>query len=384
MNPPAGRIVQTSIGRRFRLWRQQFLPIMVWSLAVAACVVLAKRQAQYIDAVGIVEVRNVVVAPLIDGTIHGMSVDVLDLVHSGDVVALMDDTLVKSELMVAEAELGRLDAELQAESARIDLELANSNRDAMIDMRRLALDEEEARLEHLDRLISQETDRVTLQRLELRVARQKSLTAEMIDDESVYDETRLLHDALKTQIEENEAAIRLARVNIDTAKARRAEAETLGVAVAANNFLAPFSEALTVQHKRIEEIKNRSIMLTLKAPMSGQVSTLFHRTGETVLSGDPVMLISDTSSQRILAYVDQSSARKIKVDTEVEIHSRGYPTQIAQAKVVKVGSTIEEYPLALKGNSLMTRRGLPLLVTPLKADVFIPGEILDLRIKVEE
>jgi len=70
--------IKTPLSRLFMLWRKRFLPVLIWGTAVAVAVVLVQRQRVYVDAVGIAEAKTTYVAPLFDGTVQSLAVDVLD------------------------------------------------------------------------------------------------------------------------------------------------------------------------------------------------------------------------------------------------------------------------------------------------------------------
>ena len=370
-----GRI-RTPLQRRVRLGRQRVLPALVWVAALAVLGVLAQRQTREIGAIGMVELHEVSVAPLADGTVHGLSVDLLDKVDAGQAVAMMDDTLMRAELVEAEAELSRLRAQLEADSERSSLYVADLKLESLDNQRRFALDEEEAQLDYLDRLVRQESDRISLEWLGIMSERQKALVDENIADESTYDKTWLRYKALEEELKENEAAIAGAKQRADEALNRRDERGREVFDVNLARMLQPLSESLKVQEARIHRVKERRAMLVLRAPVGGQVSSIFRRPGEMVLSGNPVLAISAAGSERVLAYVDESTATRIAPGSEVSVASRRDPTLMAKARLVKLGSHVEQFPLRLQRNPRIPEWGLPILVGELPKDVFYPGEVV--------
>lgn len=379
--------VRTPLLRRSRLLQQQILPVVIWCMALAMVVVLGKRGMGYIDAVGIVELREMMVAPLTDGTLQAMDVDLFDEVKLGDTVAVMDDPLVRTELLAAQVELNRLRAALETNRDRLQLQVANRE----VQLGRYFVNEEMAELDYLDRIVLQEADNARLQVLENQLRREDQLVKEGVLDAATYDLTRAEYQDLKTRIEENKIAIARAEQLREEAKARRQELESETTDVEVAQLFDPMSEAIRVQSSVIQGIAERRAKLELKAPLSGRVSSIFHRTGETVLSGDPILAIADTSSQRVLAYVDEPAARQIAVGGEVKLLSRDYPRIVVSGRVLKVNSKIEMFPLRLSPNPTYTvvvpdsggpkvpRWGLPVLVGDIPPNVFFPGEALDLR-----
>ena len=376
--------IATPVAQRLRRWRQRSLPVIVWVLAVVAAGVLAQRQGRYIDAVGIVERHDVAVAPLVDGTVHSLSVDLFDYVDAGQTLALMDDTLVTAELMVAEAELARLGTALERENNRLEFDVAAQLAGDLNELRRFMVNEETARLDYLDRIVQRETDQVTLQRLGILLERQQGLVKERIIDADTYDATRLEYQALETQLAENEAAIALAQTRVEQAARRRTDRERQRLADAdAARFLMPIAEAIAVQEACIEEIRDRRMKLVLKTPLAGQVSSIVHRTGETVLAGDPLLTITDPASARVLAYVDERFAHRLRPGMNVELRSQRPARDIILAKVTKVGAQIDPFPMRLWRSPLVTQWGRPVIIGNIPADRFLPGEALQLRVLLQ-
>ena len=123
-------------------FRRQVVPFLVWILAVVAFVFAGQQQSSYQFAVGIVETSDVQIAPIKDGTIRSMRVDLFDSVEAGDIVAMMDDTLVAAELVIEEAQLAQLKAELDVERNRLESDMELSALEQLDDLRRYQLDEE--------------------------------------------------------------------------------------------------------------------------------------------------------------------------------------------------------------------------------------------------
>ena len=131
----------------------------------------------------------------------------------------------------------------------------------------------------------------------------------------------------------------------------------------------------------ISEIKQRVAMLVLTAPATGQVLQIFHRPGETVLAGDPILAIADTGNQRVLAYVDARAAGEIQPGDEVSIRSEHRPGRVAEARVTTAGAGITELPIALRSTPILPEWGFPILISNIPQGVFLPGERLSVRIK---
>ncbi len=376
------RKIRTPFSRLLMLWRRRYLPLMVWVGAVALAIALAQQQRVYVDAPGVVESKTAFVASLVDGTVQSLAVDLLDPVEAGQVVAVMDDTLVRSEMAVAEAELERVRALLDAEMARYDQTQQLEQASVQNDLRRFRLNEEEARLNHLDRVIQHETDKVTLERLAVQMKREEALRAQHLLDDAAYEQTQLTYQALKTKIEKDKRAIALAEENINTAAERRESQELLAVDGAEVDALLRALQAdIAAQQANVAAVQERRRSLTLVAPVAGQVAAITRRPGESVLAGDPVLTITGAGSNRVLAYVDERSVRRFSVGDPVELHSKTQPKTVVQGEVLKVGESIEAFPLRLQVTPMMPQHGYAVLVGGLPESAFRPGEALNLRVR---
>jgi len=379
--------VATPFLRRSKLMQRRLMPIMVWCIAVAMVVALGKRRFGYIDAVGIVELREMIVAPLTDGTLQAMNVDLFDEVKLGDTVAFMDDPMLRTELLAAQVQLNRLRADLETSRDRLQLQAANRQ----VQIGRYLVNEDMAQLDYLDRKVQQEADEARLQVLQTQLQREARLVNEGVLDAATYDVTRADVEELKARIEENKTAITRSQQLREQARALREELEAESPEVEVAQLSSPLSEAIRAQNSVIQGITERRAKLELKAPLSGKVSSIFHRTGETVLSGDPILAITDTTSQRVLAYVDEPAARQVEVGAEVKLLSRDYPRKVVAGRVLKVNSKIEMFPLRLSpnptyriiipdaGGPKVSRWGLSVLIGEIPPNIFFPGEILDVR-----
>lgn len=367
--------IRTPFRRRVLLMRQRFLPVSAWLLAIAVLVVLAGRQYDRMNVVyGVVELNEVSVAPLADGMLDGITVDVFDEVTGDQVVALMDDALVRSELITAQAELAQLRAQL-ADERRLT---AERTAEADAATRRYALDLEEAKLEYLARWAEQESDRVSLRRLATLMARQTAMHEKGVLDELTLEQTQLEHEALRTRLQESEPVLVEARRQIDEAEARQREYLAAAEGVDQNLALGPFTEAIKVQEAVIAGVTERMANLVLRAPIGGKIARIVCRPGEVVPMGAPVLTITDPASRRVLAYVDEKAGIEIAPGDEVHVYAENHPEEIFTAQVIRVGAQVEPFPDQLQTNPLGTLRGRPVLIG-LPETHFLPGQTVVVR-----
>ncbi len=381
---PAPPPIRTSPGRHWQIVRRRWIPVLVWLAALAFLLQVTERRSLFVDAVGVVERTQVAVSPAFDGVVHRLSVDLLDEVESGQVVALMDDTLLQAELLGAEADLARIRATVDAERERAGLELSGLLGSGLSDAGRLAFDEEEARLDYLDRVVRQESNLIRLEWLNLDQVRQRELAATGVGDESARDEARLAYATLAKEVEENRAVLDAARLRRDLSKQRREGFVPTPKDVDVDALVAPFAQRIRVQEARVQTVKIRRSQLALKAPIDGQINQIFYRPGETVLAGVPLLSVASPDGNRVVAYLDADMLGGLAIGSTAEVRERGRNTVVANARVLRVGAQVDPLPPQLLPTPDFPRWGLPVLVDDVPAGMFRPGTVVDVRIPLLE
>jgi multidrug resistance efflux pump len=374
-NKPA--VIRTPWTRLVKLKIQRSLSMVAWWTAVAVLVVLGQRQMVRSQILpGVVEMRMVTVAPLSNGALGGVSVDLFDMIKEGQVLAVMDDALVRGELLTAEAELRQLQSQVEAE--RVKLGMLQSKEES--DTRRFQLDTEQTRLGMLDRVTRLESDKVTLARLEAVVQREKELVTKGLSDDLSYEKDRLQYETLKANVAEGEKALEEARRQKAAADQRSSQQSVQSGSIQLDMALKPISESISVQEARISQITERQKTLVLRAPVDGKIAQILHRPGETVMAGVPILSIDTGEGRRVLAYVDENLRAVPKEGDVVEVYSATNPQRMVTAKVLKTGPLVEEFPLHLRRNPNMAQWGHTILVGELPADLFLPGQSVSVRL----
>ncbi len=377
------RPIHTPFSHRVKLWRTTLLPAVVWVTATVAVLTLYQRQGQYLEATAVVDRHEVLLASMEDGRMVGLNAELLQRVEEGQIVGLLDTTLVEAELVIAQAELGRLRADLDANRAALTKATSERATDEFADYRRFQLNLEDARLELLDLQTAQTVEKVKRDRYALLDERQKELAEEGILEVAVYDDTRLRLETTETRIRENNLLIAMLGEQVKEAQARIDAFEPM-VAGASDEdtLLAPLRESITVQQSRIQSIETRRARFVLRAPVAGEISQIFRRSGDILLAGTPILSITNPNSREAVAYLKEEDARRLSPDTPVRVVSRTKPAQIVDAKILRVGASIQQLPVNLRRVASVVEWGLPVLIGELPEGVFFPGEAIDVKFQL--
>ncbi len=375
--------VPIPISQRLLHWRVKFLPIVVWLGAIAAALAIADRQRRaHAPLSGIVEIREAAVAPHFDGQLVSLEVDLFDAVEQDAVIGRMNEDLLAAELETARAELDRRRAELQTRREEIRWEDLRRQGQEVLELGRLALEQEEARLDVLDRQAELQTARVQLEGQTVVLGRLTELLEEDVIDQAAYDEAYYAREATEVRIQEAEVSLRSAREMYEEASARRAAQEEAAGRYAREvmEWITPLEQALAVQEAFLGELASRRELLTLRAPISGKITSVEVRAGQTVMAGTPVVSIAEDRADRVIAFVDESHLGRVEAATEVELRTRRRPPQTHRTTISRLGGKVEEMPEQLRRNPLLPQWGFPVLIEDIPPGSLHPGEVVDIRI----
>jgi len=378
---PKPRKIPTPLPRRMLYVRQRFVPVIVWFAALGLALFLMQQQTPRQLASGFAEVREVSVASSTTGRIASLLVDLFDEVEANQVIALLDDSPLRAELETATREIERLRAEQVSISEEIRWDQWSMERREFIDLRRMALDVSQARLDLLDRITVRESQKADLELLRIVFERQRQLLEREAIDRSTFDETRFRLEALEVTLAESEVAIAAAQELVEESSRRLEELqERTGERMAdVEAMLAPLTEAIAVQEARLAEIESHRETLVLRAPVDGVVSEVLLREGSAAIAGAPIATVTERTASRIVAWVDESILDGLHAGSKVEVRTTGTEPRIFEARIERFSPRVEELPLRLQTHPLMLRWGRQMLVTDFPEGAVLPGERVDLR-----
>ena len=121
----------------------------------------------------------------------------------------------------------------------------------------------------------------------------------------------------------------------------------------------------------------------LTSPIDGMVSMIFHRPGESVIPGDPILTIAAPAATHVIGYMREPIGVQPEIGMDVRIRSRDPQRSMAIGKVTRVGVALEPI-LPVLQNPMISRTmpeiGLPVEVTLPPGLQLRPGGVVDLTL----
>jgi len=387
-----GKISSRSFSFSFR---PHILPVTVW-LAVVMCIVwLFSYRASRFEVLGIAQEQLHQIAANCPGRLRAVSVGLFDQVKQGQTLAVVD-TVLDNQILKGElqAKLNTISAETEHLSAQLvptQETILGDNSDRQInhdtESRRLAVSVDDDRLRILGLKAQIASDRMTLENLAMEV----KITADLLKNEAVapyeLERVKVQYNALAKKIEENQRQLEQAQSNLQQALKRQDEfAQYQPQYASVDSALEVIRKAMKVQERLMDEVsaqldalKQREA-LELKAPFDGVVSQVWHRPGETVLAGNPILTLSEVTAPNIVAYISERQAGRVREKMVVELVKNNEPKQIASSQVTYLSPTIEQLPVKLWRNPNTPQWGRPFLVKVPAGFKAIPGEVVSVRL----
>ena len=138
---------------------------------------------------------------------------------------------------------------------------------------------------------------------------------------------------------------------------------------------------LQQQQKTLETLGTAP--LVIQSPINGVVAEIFHRPGENLLPGDPILSISSKNSERIVGYLKAPCTLQPKAGMTVQMRTRSQPRIEAESKISGVGAGFEVITnVVLIHPNMPAELGVPVAVAipPSLRNQLRPGELVDILI----
>jgi multidrug resistance efflux pump len=373
--------IETPRAQRLAQFNSRFLPAIVWTVSALIVGGMLIGRASRLEYIGLAQATEYPVATVATGTVDRVFVDLYDRVAAGDMLATLDDSTVLASMSTANASLVKLQAELEAERARLLTDEGRGVANWEADLRRFIVDEEQRRLDLLKLKVEVESREIDLERLELETRRAKELWDAGVFSKDAYELARLRRDGLRQALADSRRLMSQTEEEYQRAHERRSAYEqqlpTDGVLEA---LLGPLREAIEVESRRLDEIELQRAALTLRSPIDGRVVQILARRHKTVMPGEPVVVIADESVREIVAFLHESDGREIAPSTPVMVSTRGREGTVAESVVLRVGPTVQQLPERLWRNPRIPDYGRAIVIAAAPGMKLTPGERVNVKI----
>jgi HlyD family secretion protein len=339
-----------------------------------------------IIASGFIEGEEVIVAPEVAGRVVEMLVDRGDRVAAGDVLVRLDDKVLRSQRLEAEAglaaaraNLARVTAGARSEeiaAARAALAQAEAERDgaaqavvlaqevisnplsldAEIDAARTQVRLAEQGVEMAEAELAEielwrglyvgeggDTERAWNLQVQAAQAALAQAQAELLGAQrylSALLDIRTNPLELEAQLHAAEVQYELAEAQVTAARATLDELEA-----------GPTVEEVAMAEAQVRQAKAavclvdaRIAQLTLTAPMDGIVTSRSARVGETTTAGSPLLTIANLDEVTLVIYVPENRVGQVRLGQEVEVQVDSFPAQVFLGHVSSIASEAEFTP----------------------------------------
>ncbi|HKX63512.1 MAG TPA: hypothetical protein VJS65_16770 [Verrucomicrobiae bacterium] len=349
--------IPTPLAQRWREFRVQFLPLIVFSCIVGVIVVVWRQSGLTGHMTGVAEgVRSVVTSPQV-ASIEQLRVQPYQVVQAGDPIAIL---LPRDP----GALLGLLQSELQIARLRFQPSVADRN----------VMNFEQIRVDLLQNKTELAMAKVNLARSENEVRRNTPLFKEKLVSEDIWDISVKTRDMYQAEVTaKGEAVAEIER--------RMKELQPLASpSVASSPTIDPLQEVLSRLEQTQRTVATNWGPFVLRAPISGMVSIVYRREGEFVVDGEPILVINSQWADRIVGYLRQPYAMDPQVGMSVHVATREYKSRNFWSEISQVGAQMETITnsLAFIRQGSLVDAGLPVVVEIPKGMKIRPGEAVDL------
>ncbi len=349
--------------QRWRSVRMRVLPLIVLAAGAGAVAVMWKDLAVSRTLLGQAEPVLANVSCYKPGIVAELAVTRFQKVKAGDrlgKVMITDPKILASSLAVIQAEIEALQANLRP----------------VLSQQRNAMDYDQLRLDWMRQRTQLATARVNLELAETEYRRMTELFKDQIIAARVYDQAKAARDRLQHEVSNLNQLVDEGEASFKTLQLTNGSDISKVTA-------DPLRAAIAVQESKLHLTEAELSPIILLAPIDGIVTTIFHRTGEAVTPGQPILAVATLNPVRIVGYIRPPVMNEPSSGMTVQIRTRGLPRQSASATVVEVGTQMEPIPPVLLGpvHFADTELGLPVDISLPPGLKVRAGELVDILLK---
>jgi multidrug resistance efflux pump len=356
------------------LWRRvlQSWPLLVWALAIGIILWLQDETSQYGTIAGVVYTEEQNVAPIETARLLSLEVPIGGSVTAGQVVAVMDSSILDAEYAAAEA--------LAAE----DDETLTRYQDSILRLsRQVEADLEKAQADYLSEKIQSMQTSAELAELRTELARREALLAKQLIREEDVTALKPQIAALEKAEESYPELLAIREQRIQTAR-KDVEETRRWLRLEPGQLISD-----AIQQKRVvrsavlasglEALAQRRSAYLLRAAQEGEIARVFHQPGEVVPGGEPVIRIVRRSSPFVVGFLRETQIAALHEGQRVSVWRHGNGARRYDAVVESVSPDIEWLPGVVSPIPNQVLRGRRVMIRIPTAHTLVPGETVQIR-----
>jgi HlyD family secretion protein len=348
--------------QRWREVRVRIVPALLFLALLLALTQLWKKYASAPTLVGQAEVVPANVSCYKPGLLAQLFVNRFQRVKAGDPVGqvlVTDPKILASSLAVIQAEI----EELRVSQTPVAAE------------QRLAMEFSEVRLHWMAQRAELGVAKADLLVAEADFHRTEELFKDKIVSERAYDLAKAKRDSLQNKVDE-------LVLSVEEQGRKIAQLQPTNTTEISKVTDQPLQTAIAVEESKLRLTEAEFSPITLHAPVDGMVDVIYHRVGEAVTLGEPIVGIAPSNAVRIIGYLRPPILEEPKLGARVEVRTRGPHRQVGAANIIEVGTQFEPLPPALQIPVRLanTELGLALSVSVPSSLNIRPGELVDLTL----
>lgn len=348
--------------QRWKNFRTRFLPVMVFSMAVLATMLLWERKSAAPMMVGEVYAPQGPILAAASGVVEDFSVQPYQDVRAGDVIGRIR---VVPELQAAAA--------LEALRAEIEMIRMGAG-DPVLDQRRNVLSWQGLRRDWMLARSELASLRVRVKQAEADYKRYEKLVGRGAEAQAIFEQGRALYDSLFAEETEIRQLVDVLGKAVEDSQLPNEEGGSL--------LAEGLKSSLEWKEAELKSLEATMEPILLVAPYDGRITLIYRRQGDFVAGGEPVVDIRASRADFIVGYAKQPFSQPLEIGMKIEVVQRAGSSASGMARLVSIGPQYEAMPVGLTRpfQALAAERALPMLISLPEGLNLRPGEIVDLRL----
>lgn len=348
--------------QRWRDVRVRYIPALIFIAIVFILALLWKGYTSAPLLVGQAEVIPANISCYKPGLLAELSVHRFQKVKAGDAIGqvlVTDPKILAASLAVIQAEIVALRTSQQPIAAR----------------QHIAMEYSQLHLDWMNQRAQLGVAKADLQVAAADFHRTEELFKDKVVSERAYDLAKAKQDSLQNKVDELTLSVKEEEDKIQQLQ----PTNTIEISKVTEE---PLQAAIAAEESKLQLTEAELSPITLRASVDGMVDLIYHRAGEAVKEGEPIVSIAPFNAVRIIGYLRPPILEEPKVGARVEVRTRGPRPQSATAEIIEVGNQFESLPLALQVPVRLANAelGLPLYISVPSSLNIRPGELVDLQL----